>query len=74
MIKPKELFLCCWLKSIGHPLDLVTIDGNGHDWYAWNFTNSSLQILVISGNNVAFVLCYSIHYAVISISSFVHAR
>lgn len=42
--------------------------------FTCNFSNAILQISVVRCYNVAFVLCDTIHYAIISICSLVHAR
>lgn len=66
-------YLCFWCTiCIWHPFYGISMRLNTHDWNTSYFSDSSLQVLVTCCYNIAFVLCDSLHYAVIRICSFVH--
>lgn len=72
-MKSISLFLCCWFKCVRHSLDLISVDGDTHDWHARNLTDSSFEILVVRRHDIALVLCHSVHNAVVGVSSLMHA-
>jgi hypothetical protein len=50
------LFLLGCSKSVGHSLHCVSMLRKEHDWHAWNFPNSSLQVTIACADDIALVL------------------
>jgi len=67
----KKMHKSSWSTiGFGHSFDRVLMRSDIHDWDTWYFSDSPLQILITSADNVHSMLLDSFYNAVIGVGSF----
>ena len=61
-------------KVVRHSLDGESMLRYVHDWYTRNFTNTTFQVAITGGHDVAFVLHDSVNQTIVGIRAFMIAR